>query len=344
MSHYFANSATAALLGIHSSSFETNPSNAQLCAALRRLPSFQGYVEQLLTSRSDLKTNQAKVLLDSDLSLMSFVREYLLLNKATLSDISDAINHIRVLGTSVPKVRKPISTLYIMALSGKLKDSPHLRELFLHLKRMRSDETLPVASWLMSHVKDDHALPAAARKLHTMAEGASGERPLRSGHDAHTETFRTTVVAKKIALSKQKSQLSEEDARYSELLLDFTECLREYVDRKLANPQEMLFREIMIYDIKGPHRATFAPNTRGAVERALSSPHDYLNCECCASADGGKEQVSQLNCPWASSCLINCHRALSRLASRRQQYCTNSTSNLEPSSTLPTFIRLFVPS
>lgn len=105
---------------------------------------------------------------------------------------------------------------------------------------------------------------------------------LRSEQDLHNATLRTTVVAKKVELSKQKSALTKSDAAYSDLLRRFIEALETHFDTTLIDPKELVFNEIFVYDLKSPHRDVFTPKPRAAIERALASPHDYLDCECCA--------------------------------------------------------------
>ncbi|KAH0143208.1 hypothetical protein KCU67_g13672, partial [Aureobasidium melanogenum] len=113
---------------------------------------------------------------------------------------------------------------------------------------------------------------------------------LRSEQDLHNATLRTTVVAKKVELSKQKSTLTKGDAAYSDILRRFVEALETDFDVALINPKDLVFNEIFMYDLKSPHRDVFMPKPRAAIERALASPHDYLDCECCAPDVGTGEE------------------------------------------------------
>jgi origin recognition complex subunit 3 len=90
------------------------------------------------------------------------------------------------------------------------------------------------------------------------------------------------VVAQKVHLSKQKSQLSKQDAAYTDILRAFSDQLEAYFNDTLIDFHDLPFHEIFVYDLKSPHREVFTPRPRHAVERALSSPHDYLDCDCCA--------------------------------------------------------------
>jgi origin recognition complex subunit 3 len=123
-------------------------------------------------------------------------------------------------------------------------------------------------------------------QLEELISSNKTNEPLRSEHDQRNETLHTTVINKKVQLSKQKAALSKSDAAYSKILDDFLDWLVVFFKQRLVNLNTLFLREILIYDLRPAHRGVFAPKTRFAVERALSSPHDYLNCECCVPADG----------------------------------------------------------
>lgn len=110
----------------------------------------------------------------------------------------------------------------------------------------------------------------------------SGDGPLRSAEDVQNSTLRTTVIAKKVELSKQKSALTKQDTAYSALLHRFTSHLEDHLDNALIDPKSLPFNEIFLYDLRSPLRDVFTPKPRFAVERALAAPHDYLDCTCCA--------------------------------------------------------------
>jgi origin recognition complex subunit 3 len=116
--------------------------------------------------------------------------------------------------------------------------------------------------------------------------------PLRSEDDVQNSTLRTTVVAQKVELSKQKSTLSKRDAAYTKVLRKFTDLLEQYFQKTLIDPKSLPFNEVFIYDLKSPHREVFTPRPRHAIERTLAAPHDYLDCDCCGPGkDDGDEQT-----------------------------------------------------
>ena len=111
--------------------------------------------------------------------------------------------------------------------------------------------------------------------------------PLRSEHDIHHDSLRTTIVAQKVSLSKQSSTLSKQDLAYSKIVSSVDTLLRNFFQTSLINPKDLFLHEILIFDSKSSHRDVFTPKPRFAIERALSSPHDYLGCNCCEGAENG---------------------------------------------------------
>jgi origin recognition complex subunit 3 len=253
-----------------------------------------------------------KKLLDSD--------EYLFMTATIkLTETQDAINNIaeaaRVLQLCRTHVFKAPaasrSDVFIKALAGQLVDAPILRELLLAVRKCTSDVLMNVLSELSplliddaddvndtDDVDDTDSAPMRIRKdLETLLSHNDGNKePLRSEYDIRNETLRTTVVANKVLLSKHKSNLSEKDVAYSKLVNEFHDWLKSYFEKALQDPSTFFMHEIVLYDLRGPHRAAFTPKTRHAVERALFCPHDYLGCSCCISTNQGNDgEVNHTN-------------------------------------------------
>jgi origin recognition complex subunit 3 len=120
-------------------------------------------------------------------------------------------------------------------------------------------------------------------------------QPLRSEDDIRNSTLRTTVVAQKVELNKQKSALSKQDKAYTELLARLSKTFEEHFAATLIDPRSLVFHEVFIFDQKSPYREVFMPRPRHAIERALASPHDYLACECCAPESEGEKNEATLS-------------------------------------------------
>jgi origin recognition complex subunit 3 len=264
--------------------------------ALRTLGSFRTLVESLLAEKD---TETVHKLLESNAELLSEAKQQIAAGKESLTQLTTTLDVVRAVQEHLPNTSStPKSSLYIQAMSCKLRGSAMIRTLLLSVRKAQSD----MASALMESVCAQ-SIPEDVRaeivtlkdQLAELVAGSSSKgQPLRSEDDIGSSTVRTTVVAQKVHLSKQKSQLSKQDAAYTDILRNFSDQLETYFNNTLINPNDLPFHEVFIYDLKSPHREVFTPRPRHAVERALSSPHDYLDCDCCApdKADGDEATLS----------------------------------------------------
>lgn len=209
---------------------------------------------------------------------------------------------LRTLQPHFPTLQQlPRSQLIIDALACTLKDSPYIRTLLLCIRKAPSNVLETILQELLSLLSSENdlhstctTLQASLRKLVlAQNEGKSAATPLRSEYDISSASLRTTVVAKKVELSKQKSRLTKGDAEYTSLLRQFSSALETLFANALIDPKALVFNEIFVYDLRSPNRDVFTPKPRFAVERALTSPHDYLDCVCCApNKEGGESSLS----------------------------------------------------
>jgi origin recognition complex subunit 3 len=203
--------------------------------------------------------------------------------------IAEAAHVLHLCRSHVFKVQATSrADLFIKALAGQLIDAPVLRELLLAVKKCASDVLLNtlvalVPVWTDATENEPGRIHRELQAL--LSDNDEKEEPLRSEYDIRNETLRTTVVANKVLLSKHKSNLSEKDKTYSKLINEFHDWLHSYFEETLVDPSTYFMHEIILYDLRGPHRAAFTPKTRHAVERALFCPHDYLGCSCCVSTN-----------------------------------------------------------
>lgn len=211
-----------------------------------------------------------------------------------LSTLTKAVEILDICRKCVPRISQiSRSSLYIEALEDNLQDSALFREILLAIKRAPSNQLLDVIAAITP------LLPSTERKrvidierhLRNLLNATKSEEPIRSEHDVRNDTVRTTIVAQKVQLSRHKSNISESAAAYSKLLNSFRDWFEEFFQARFVKVHHLFLREIVLYDLRATHRAVFAAKTRFSIERALFSPHDYLNCGCCASGnDEGDEQ------------------------------------------------------
>lgn len=225
-------------------------------------------------------------LLDDDESLHEAVVAELDDNRKALQEVFTAIQLLLRMQSCAAKAYASWSEIYIQAMSGELAGSSILGELFASFKKLPSDAMEDLLRDLEEARPADEFL-RIVNDLHELTGNLDVSKTLRSQYDVHHETLRTTVVAQKVSLSKNTSALSPEDAAYTKIVDRAYTELRNYFKKSLINPQDLFLNEVLIYDSKSPHKEVFTPRPRFAIERALSSPHDYLGCDCCRGAEGG---------------------------------------------------------
>lgn len=247
-------------------------------------------IEDLLDQR---EATAVRDLLEDDQVLFDYTTEQITDTQQEIQGIVSACKIIKELRSSIPRLSPiPVSSLYTRAATGDLEKSPLIRDFLLAVKKAPSDILSNLLSVLTSSDASDETttrLQADLAKL-VRSTGAPNQ-PLRSAHDVRHETLRTTIVAQKVELSKQKSAISATDAAYSKLVEELHGWLEGYFERVLIRPQDLYLHEVVMYDLKSPNRDVFTPKPRAAVERALSAPHDYLNCSCCDVSKGAEVRL-----------------------------------------------------
>ena len=183
------------------------------------------------------------------------------------------------------KSRVPWSKLYLKGMAGDLRNSPIIQAIISSVRKLASN----VMYELLGKVQlSEYELPRIQADLDNLIHQSSATHQiLRSEYDIHHETLRTTVVAQKVQLSKHKSTLSKQDTAYTKIVDRIHAALTQYFDMCLTQPKKLPLHEIFLYDLKMPVRDVFGPQSREVVERALSVPHDYMDCDCCNGIESG---------------------------------------------------------
>ena len=253
--------------------------------SLGRFNKLSRYAQTLIERK---EYEKLKTLLDNDDSLRDFVGHELQHCQQALQAILTAMNMLFLIQSSLTlKTLTPWSEIYISAMRTELAGSAIFEDIMASTKKLPSDS--------MGELLDDLAgmsVPDELATLRTELDQLTDHLkdpgvPLRSAYDIHHETLRTTVVAQKVSLSKNTSTLSTQDNAYTKIVDRIYSTLCTYFQTTLINPRDLFLNEILVFDSKSPHREVFAPKPRSAIERALSSPHDYLGCDCCEGSEGG---------------------------------------------------------
>ena len=241
---------------------------------------------QNLMERKDYDT--LKILLEDDNRLRNLVMQEIEVGQEALQAILKAIDVLfRVQSNLTIKKRASWSEMYIQAMCAGFTESAVFEEIMDAVKKLPSD----MMKGLLDEMTETSApieLVVIMAELDLLTHQLEYPTvPLRSAYDIHHETLRTTVIAQKVSLSRNTSTLSTQDGAYTKIVDRIYTILRKYFENTLINPQDLLLNEILIFDSKSPHRDVFTPKPRFAIERALSSPHDYLDCDCCRGSEDG---------------------------------------------------------
>nr|OQO30580.1 hypothetical protein B0A51_01206 [Rachicladosporium sp. CCFEE 5018] len=301
MSHYYANALSIFL----ASDVAQKDVPADHFNALRNLESFREHAKCLMESDTVDAPDRVRGLLENDAQLFKEVRRCISNGQATLHRITETLQVIRVAQELLPGGTATLKTsLYIQALSGKLTGSTLIRTMLLSLRKAPSEVVARILDAVRGAIDsfgnerasdtvvEMQALQTELMELTASSKRGAKQQPLRSEDDIGSSTVRTTVVAQKVQLSKQKSELSKQDAAYTVLVRRFTNILEAYFSATLIDAQKLPYHEIFLYDLKSPQRETFTPRPRHAIERALATPHDYLACECCAPSKGQGDEAT----------------------------------------------------
>jgi origin recognition complex subunit 3 len=260
--------------------------------ALRNLPSFRTWAQTILEKENAESAERVRRLLESDEELLLETKQQIQKGKQKLCELTTTLDVIRAIQELLPNTpTSPKSSLFIQAMSCKLRGSAMIKTLLMSVRKAQSDmatATMDTVIEKASPIFSTDVIAMRTRLDSVFAGMTDKAQHLRSADDIGSSTVRTTVVAQKVHLSKQKSQLSVDDSMYTDILREFSNHLESYLNTTLIDPQDLPFHEIFIYDLKSPHREVFTPRPRHAIERALSSPHDYLDCDCCAPENGGE--------------------------------------------------------
>ncbi|KAI8965972.1 origin recognition complex subunit 3 N-terminus-domain-containing protein [Daldinia sp. FL1419] len=291
MCHFYSNPLTVFL----SDSIEDSMLQEGHLEAVRYLPSFRRHVEKVI-ERGEI--TQARLLLDDDSHLRTLLRTCLQDSRRWSLDL---LRRLKIL-TAGNVLSTDFATLYLDALARGI-DSERIDQFTELIKRIQPTDSIAFLTQTISDIENgdsnlgldawaDEAkesvsyltsLLSSIKDLQTSAEQRGNV--LRSKYGGQTKVLRTTVVAQKVQLSEDTAALTDEDKAYTDLMDQLVEYLKENLSSDSA--KDNLFNELWFFDSKSPYRDVFIPRPRGIVERALSRPHDYLNCSCCETKEDG---------------------------------------------------------
>jgi origin recognition complex subunit 3 len=294
MCHYYGNALSVLNAAPGDSQLPSELLDPQHFQAIRMLPSFRNLIESLVDAGDVL---HARALLEDDSALFEKVQKSLDSKDRAVLQLLRAIH---IVGLSSSGLVDNIA-LYITGFDGTFGDSNFVRHALESIKHMAPDDLnsfiksirhalydgvpeMELDSWASEELEFLGDITEIHRRVTALLDESSKTgKPVRSSYAIHSKGIRTTVIAQRVQLSYEKSTLSDQDKEFTSLVDRLSEVLGKYFNP--AKPQDLFMSEIWLYDSTSPYRDVFTPRPRAAVERALSLPHNYLNCECCESVE-----------------------------------------------------------
>lgn len=261
--------------------------------AVRMLPSFKLMIRRLVDT-GDL--DRVDELLQEDSTLETEI-------ESALTNVH-ILRLLRIMHIMMVISPEPVSVIdaYMTVFEDGFNESVFGDRIFESVKRMMPDMLIDFIGKISGAVEngnaemdldgwaeDDDTFLGQMADIHAQvsdlaAKSKASGKPVRSSYAIRNQGLRTTVIAQRVQLSYEDSTLTEQDKKFTALVDKLIDLLKQYFSA--ARPQDMFLHEIWLYDSMLPYRDVFIPTPRAAIERALSTPYDYLQCECCESEEG----------------------------------------------------------
>lgn len=220
---------------------------------------------------------KVRSLLDDNKYLLQQTTKHLELGQQKLRSIFEAISVIRLSLENIKQSKIPSTgDLAIHALSGELQNTSILTDLLASLKTLDSDQLSRSLEALPKTMMEDPEFHNIQTDLTNLLQTYEGTEPLRSEHDTRNSIVTTTVSHQRVKLLKGKAKLPKQCIDYTKLVDRLHNAAEAYFASVLINPQDLFLHEVFLFDLKSPLKDVFASRSRFAIERALSSPFDYL--------------------------------------------------------------------
>ena len=211
----------------------------------------------------------------------------------TMDRLLDAVQVFHSLFSKVLVARNiTFMDFYASAMAGGLSNSVNVREVLLAITKMEPNSFLRLLEDIRLPPLEGSPQGPELSRLHKKMVSLSGmieeqQWVVTSEAKVSQKRLRTAVVRQKIELSQAQPEMSEHQSTYVQLVYSVRDALKAYFESSLVDPTSLFLHEVFLYDMKSPYRETLSPKPRFAIERALSRPRDYLDCECCKpSAEG----------------------------------------------------------
>ena len=246
-----------------------------------------------------LNEQQVKVvkeLLHSDSYLFDYIIDHVQRGRdllASLTRATDILSIIRSCLSVLPEISKP--SLYVKAFSNKIIGSHITRDILLATQKANLEDLKILLETLIPHIDQQtrslvSELLSQVKDLVPENEKSSDSVRILQGREM--SKMMTKSMAQKETASKGDQSSSDQDLTHAHVRLKVRNFLESFIAEKFIDVRKIFLFEVLIFDIKAPLREAFMPRPRFALERALSIPHDYLNCTCCFAGGENNETVT----------------------------------------------------
>jgi len=294
MCHFYANPLSVLLS--EDEFAEGEKIQPELLEAVRTLGSFKAHVGAAVEAR---QLNHAQSLVEDDVYLLKQITSERQKRQDYLVQLLRSLH----LMTATRLLPGRFTDLYNAALVDGIDLTIEGHPLVNAIRQLGADEIICLLSRLLEAIREgspDLDLPGWEAEAEELATALSETRDeveslqtrsresgnvLKSKYTAQSKILRTTVVAQKVQLSHDSATLTEEDKAFTSAIDSLVELLSRHI--QCSGPVDTLFlHEAWVYDSRSPYRDVFVPQPGATFARALSRPHDYLSCTCCAKANG----------------------------------------------------------
>ncbi len=297
MCHFYANPLSV-LLAASDGRLDRKLLQPEHIAAVRTLDSFKAHAEAAVEAR---QLSHALSLIEDDEYLVTQILDQGQKRQEYLAQLLRSLHLI----TSSGLTSASFTELYMLALSSGIDIDQASGTVPLEdaVRRLNPEEFPALIGRVLSAVQGgspelglegwESEAEEFVRSLSDLRDEVEGlvarsknsGTALKSKYSAQSRVMRTTVVAQKVQLSRDTARLTEEDKAFSEAIDSLLGLLSHNLH---CVPVDNLFlHEAWVLDAKSPYRDVFVPRPGATFGRALSRPHDYLACACCAKANGG---------------------------------------------------------
>lgn len=272
--------------------------------AARRADSFKDYCARLLQRKGKHGDHKIRLLMESESHLLQEIMEQTMQGRQQynnaleaiyfLADLYEVINLNR---SGFHKARLEVEARLLRSLSS-LRDCDVYVEIREKLQDMQPQEILTFLDQIESNIKTS--------SLEYYASFTINDRDILEQED--TAILRNSSKAKsKQSIGKKQSEplMSFPDNTQTRSSTDrilnkaeFLDFLEHLVEKNTMDTSKLLLHESYIIQNRSLRlKQYFESNPRAALERALTSPGDYLGCGCCntSSKDSSGPQDNSTN-------------------------------------------------